>query len=273
MPSLQDELKRLKEAEDAKKRKIQQEADLAREKQITYKFGDTAFLIDQIQHLYSNPRTAFREYITNSIDNKFPDKTLDVRILVSKSDNRILIRDNGSGMNIEDLARIPEQIGLSEKRGIESARGEKGFGLLAYPSCGASQCSVLTRKYDSNEELINFLDMVKGKPSAYVDQLLPEDVKLKVPKVPLETFEHGTFIILNGISEEVIERYFTPSSIRDLVSFTFAPLLREGMIEVTVGYSGKGQKAFSVEAPEYKGKSVLDETIEVKYTKDGQQKI
>ena len=225
---------------------------------IPYKIGDSQFVIDQIARLYSHPHLAFKEYISNSIDNKTTD-LLEIGIVVNKKDGRIIIQDNGHGIDIESLAKIPTSIGFSSKRGFKTSIGEKGFGLLAYPSVGASQCQVFTRI--ENDSMINYLQMIKGKDSAIVEQKSPSELLYG-------DFAHGTQVVLHGISEDFISRYFTPSHIKSLVSSTFSPLLRNNIVKVKVGYLGKGEKLIPIQPQEYSGEQVLEDKVEIEYIKD-----
>lgn len=231
-------------------------------KKIEYKIPNAGFVLDQIQHLYSSPHLAFKEYLSNSIDNHGNE----IKIYVSKANNLLIIQDNGTGMSIADLEKIPQSIGTSSKRGIESARGEKAFGLLAYPSLGANQCQIFS-KNSPDSRTYNYLRMNKDNlEDAFVDEmsgdsLLDSEIE----------FEKGTRVVLNGISEDIINRYFTPSVIKDFVGDMFAPLLRRGVVEVTVGYSGKKTKLIPVEAPQYLGEKVLEDIIQHEYNKDGKK--
>jgi len=241
--------------------------------QIPYKIADPGFVIAQIQQLYSSPHLAFKEYLSNSLDNRIFDEKLSVNIEVSKTNRAIIIKDNGAGMSIEDLAKIPANIGLSASRGIEYAIGEKGFGMLAYPSCGAHQCQVYSKRENSDEDLFNFLLMEQGKSEAVVDQVPQKDLKKFLPiDIPIRDFNHGTFVILHGIPEDWIKRYFSPTSIRNLVSTIYAPLIRKRELNVLVGYHGRGKKFLTVDPPIYRGESILDGTMPVEFQKGKETK-
>jgi len=225
---------------------------------IKYEFGDTSFIINQIQHLYSNPTLAFKEYLSNALDNNASD----INIFVSKPNKMIIIQDNGNGMNYPELSSLPKRIGLSSKRGIENARGEKGFGLLSYPSVGAKQCQIYSKKEGENAKTYNYLRMSYEEDDAFADE---------VSTMAFQTgdFDHGTRVILNGIEEEFINRYFIPSNIKEFAGDIFAPLLRKDELRANVGYFGKKTKLIPINAPKYSGENVLEDIIDIEYEKDG----
>lgn len=233
---------------------------------VGYKIGDQVFVIQQIQSLYGHPHKAFREYISNSVDNREGANVENIEIIINKPQQQIIIQDDGAGMDVEELRRIPASIGLSSKKGIETARGEKGFGMLAYPSCGARECIVYSRNVNSHGTLTGRLMMREDRSWADVDQI---DYK----NLPFEPFNIGTRVILGGISERTFKHYFNLSQIKNMISETFSPLLRKGVIEVKIRQAGKRKYSPQIVDPlEYNGKLVLDDTASLSYRKDKQNK-
>ncbi len=231
-------------------------------RQVPLEIKDQMFVIDQLNFLYPHPQSAFKEYITNAIDNAYPCKATRIDVYVDKNAGCIYIIDDGIGMTLDELANIPRSIGYSSKRGIDYMRGEKAFGMLAYPSVGANRIQVFSRKNDYTEDLYNYLRMDKGERLVTVEEISPSFL-------PLHEFDHGTCIALHGISPEKIDRYFTPTFIKQLIANTFSPLLREGVIESSVGWKSQRPRMLEVLAPEYRGEQILDDVIEISYMGKG----
>lgn len=95
--------------------------------------------------LYTNSLDIFREYVQNSCD--AIDDAVDAGILIQNEGEieieldstarRIIITDNGAGVNARNFERIMSKIGSSDKR-LETDRGFRGIGRL----CGLAYCRV-----------------------------------------------------------------------------------------------------------------------------------
>jgi len=241
-------------------------------KYVPYGIGDVPFMISQVQRLYSDPHKAFKEYITNAFDSKMGDKTLTIVVYIDRNKGILLVQDDGKGMSAEFLASLPRRPGSSIKRGLEGVIGEKGLGILSFPSVGARACKVYSKPHNSTEDYFNYL-LMTDDPSKHpwVDQITPDKL---ISDGAGNVFPHGTRIIMSGVPKETIDRYFTPAKIEDVVSNIFAPLLRQGEVVVRVGYIGRTTKTNQVEPPKYKGELVLDERgVEVDFKdKEGRHK-
>ncbi len=96
--------------------------------------------------MYKNPRIIFREYVQNATD--AIDDTVRVgflapgegriEITVDKSERRITIEDNGTGISALAFQRKLIDIGNSDKS-LTSDRGYRGIGRL----CGLAFCKTL----------------------------------------------------------------------------------------------------------------------------------
>ncbi len=98
--------------------------------------------------MYVDPLTIYREYVQNAadaIDDARADGVLgaeepgEVALTIDATERSIRIRDNGSGIAADRVARVLLSIGASGKRGT-SARGFRGVGRLA----GLAYCRQLT---------------------------------------------------------------------------------------------------------------------------------
>ena len=92
--------------------------------------------------MYASPLDMYREYIQNAVDSL--DETakpgsetaekLFVEITIDKANRRVVIRDNGHGLQTADAEAALLDIGNSSKR-RDAARGFRGIGRLAGLSC------------------------------------------------------------------------------------------------------------------------------------------
>jgi len=226
---------------------------------VPYRIADTPFVLGQIQNLYSNPHLALKEYPSNSLDGGADD----IRIMISKKNNSIIIQDNGRGMSYDEMEIIPDNVGKSVNRGIEAMRAEKAFGLLAYPSCHAKKCLVFSRQGPGKR--FSRIEMNRNNlKNADVTHINSGNLPYGLE------FDIGTRVILEGIPDATMKRYFTPGAIKALFSDMYAPLLRddiENNLDIWVGFWGKSLQLVNV--PEYKGEKILEERFEVEYRKDG----
>jgi len=234
-------------------------------KRVSYEIPEPHLFIKEFQQIYSTPPIAFKEYVSNSIDaiNRTEKNPINLGIIVNKNAGTIILRDDGIGMTNNGVENIPRRIGLSSNREVKEAIGEKGLGLYAYVACGAERFQLYTRNVESNDNLFTSLTMSQTSKEAEVDQVHARDL-------PFGEFEHGTEVILSGIPPNVIDRYFTPSKIKDLVADFYSPIIRKGILKATVGWLGRGQKQVHIDPIQYRGELVLDDLIEVEYKKDGE---
>lgn len=96
--------------------------------------------------MYVDPLSIYREYIQNAADAiddaheqglVSPETTGRVDITVDSVERKIIVRDNGSGIPVDDAVGRLLAIGASSKRGT-SARGFRGVGRLAGLAYGRS---------------------------------------------------------------------------------------------------------------------------------------
>jgi len=264
-----------------------------------YEIPDALSVIHEIAGMYRHPHLAFKEYISNSVDNrvvivsrqdpasgkikkimmslidavKNKEQIIEeipegIIVSINKSQRTISIQDDGFGLSPEEVDAIPRSIGTSRSKGIEGIIGGKAFGLFSFVSCGANQMLWVTKKFGSTSEQYTLCRMRKDESLPDITVRNVEGLKL----IGVNPFAHGSRIILSGFEEEQIERYFTPAQIVDLTSGMFSPLIRSGTIKAGVGYEAKSQKDIIVPSRTYKGELVLEEQLEVEFEEGGQAK-
>lgn len=190
--------------------------------------------------LYPDPRNALREYVTNAIDILLEqgarrEDSL-IKILLMPEDRRIIVSDNGKGMNNAFVESLPGRIANSAKRGRIDQRGEKGIGILAFGSMG-HQVHVISK--EAGENRYNYLRYEKsnnGRLEAYGSD--DPFTREYVDKNFYGSFPHGTKIIVdaspyimkNDLSEDAVERF---------IQQTYLPLLKRKDLRLMIGQQGK----------------------------------
>jgi len=108
---------------------------------ITYDIPNIHQVIKLLANVYSDPRDALTEFLINSLDAGAGN----IKIIVDKGKiNRVLIKDDGFGMNDEEMHRTIKNIGNSikvnpdelrkRKINFEQVIGHMGIGILGYQS-------------------------------------------------------------------------------------------------------------------------------------------
>jgi len=108
---------------------------------ITYDIPNIHQVIKLLANVYSDPRDALTEFLINSLD----AGSENIKIIVEKGKtSKVLIKDDGAGMNDEEMHRIIKNIGNSikvnpdelrkRKINFEQVIGHMGIGILGYQS-------------------------------------------------------------------------------------------------------------------------------------------
>ena len=164
--------------------------------------------------MYTSPLDMYREYIQNAVDSfdeaitqgiELPEK-LSIDIQIDSAKKRIVIRDNGCGINVHKAIPTLLDIGNSRKSRF-TARGFRGIGRLA----GLSYCEKLIFKTSCRDEncatviefnaaLLKQLLLPNSEESVSVEDVINRIVSLRVEK---ETAYRRYFeVILEGVWNE-----------------------------------------------------------------------
>lgn len=107
--------------------------------------------------MYSDPKIIYREYIQNSVDSLehavslglLEQQGMRIDIVVNAEDSYISIRDNGTGISADEVAKTLMNVGSSKKRN-SSNRGFRGIGRLG----GMSYCDTLVFTSSAENEKV-----------------------------------------------------------------------------------------------------------------------
>src|SRR5579859_4314649 len=109
-------------------------------------------IVSNVAKIYQYTSRVFMEYIDNSLDNaeKLFDYikseyqyTIHINIKINTKDKTVTFEDNCVGMDKDNLLRIVENIGDSNKKNDFTTNGQFGFGIHAYAAC-ANRMEVTT---------------------------------------------------------------------------------------------------------------------------------
>lgn len=197
----------------------------------TYNFNISLSILN---HLGRNLYRSFITVLGEAISNSWDADANNVYITIDRDKQRLVIIDDGVGMNENDFQNKFLKIGYSKRKEnnthTQSGRpfiGRKGIGKLALLSC-AENITILTKTKESN---------IKGGviDNSALDYAIQDDVssneyKLNIPTD--ETFaeytsligENGTVILFEGIKDGIRNRV---DYIRKLVALYFRFSLKD----------------------------------------------
>jgi anti-sigma regulatory factor (Ser/Thr protein kinase) len=158
--------------------------------------------------LYQNFAIAVKELISNAYD----AKATEIRIRLDLLSGKIIVRDNGTGMDIKDLKErflaIGASTSLSEKIDELGRKriGTFGIGSVAvFPYC--EKITVLTKKRNTNRSIQLDIDSSRffkaGTFKLGVGELAEFPYSVTLSDLPIELGE--TIIILEGIKPHILK--------------------------------------------------------------------
>jgi len=200
----------------------------------------SAGIINNVAKMYQSTSRIFMEYIDNSLDSaeKFLDKTnsdtyqrlIQITVKINTKDRTVTFEDNCAGMDRENLLRIAEKVGESNKKGDFTTNGQFGFGIHSYAAC-ASNLEVTTITLSSD-----VATKMRISRDAYIDGGEIEDLQ-EIPKnrFPLES---GTIVSLSNFDREWW-RDINPQDLKSEIEKHFEQLLGRQNLEVKILYDNE----------------------------------
>ncbi len=190
---------------------------------ITYDIPNIHKVIKLLANVYSDPRDALTEFLINSLD-AGADR---VNITIKKGKiNRIVINDNGFGMDDVEMERIVKNIGNSikanphelKKRKIDFQQviGHMGIGILSYQSF-CKKVTFISKSQSTAETWKMVLEI--NKEDATIDKANLNENKLLInPK-------NGTTVILYDIDYEIM-KLFSATFLKQYLEKNLTGILR-----------------------------------------------
>jgi|TARA_B100002003_G_scaffold164865_1_gene153059 hypothetical protein len=208
----------------------------------------------------ASPGKSIREFTTNCLDAKVPNKTEDIVVIVNSYNKKIIISDNGTGMKYNELTKLPLSIGYSKKSGNIDMRGEKALGLLSFGSLG-DVMHIITRNHEDKSSDYGYsrweINESKQKITYEDKKLNPRDIGRDYYGI----FPHGTRIIIDRIPNHVMDILTIPNLKNWLRTF-YNPSLRKGITNISLGRLDKRMQDPKTET-----------LIEINYEKDSSSKL
>lgn len=171
------------------------------------------FSLEILNHLGRGLYRSFATVVAEAISNAWDAEATEVNILIEK--DRLIVEDNGKGMNDNDFRKRFLNIGYSRRSDLENKSkrnviGRKGIGKLAMLSI-SEEVTILSKKENFN--------ITGGKiDNSKLDEGIEKNKKYSLEKLSstdIENFtntEHGTKIIFEKFkthmnSEDIIRKY------------------------------------------------------------------
>jgi len=162
----------------------------------------------EIANDFSNPLDLVREAISNSFDAKATNIKLhfDVEETYGERNLKIIIEDNGNGMNSEELKSFFD-LGNSTRRNDNAAIGEKGHGTKVY-----FNSSLIVVETDNGDmfQIASMKDPIKKLHQRIIPEVEVKQEKTKTKK--------GTKIIITGYNSNRMGK-FTHEQLKDYIEW------------------------------------------------------
>jgi Histidine kinase-, DNA gyrase B-, and HSP90-like ATPase len=164
---------------------------------------DSALLRELGERLVGKPHIALAELIKNSYD---ADAT---RVEVRFEDDKIVVTDNGHGMNFQEFKDFWMRIGTPHKQAEGRSRkfkrpvtGSKGVGRLAVQFLGRELEVRTVSDADTRSELVSTVDWEKAVRAGELTKAEAQYEKLQRVTTFTNGAEHGTTIAISRLNHE-----------------------------------------------------------------------
>ncbi len=193
------------------------------------------------------PRQAVREFITNSLDAKIKNRVEDITVVLAPQENRIVITDNGIGMDAEKLRSLSYNVGYGEKFGRPDMRGEKALGLLAFGSIGDAMHIISKPEGAGSRSPYNYLRWNLDKGITFKFEEIGSDV---VDNCFDGGFSHGTMTVIDHVNPHIMDKVLGVGVLADWFSQLYTPALVGGKVRISVGKRNKRNAPLKMKAVE-----------------------
>jgi len=220
-------------------------------------------IVSNIAKIYQGTSRIFMEYIDNSLDsaeklfslnnNSYPYK-IQINIRIDPEEKTVFFEDNCWGMDKDNLLRIVENIGDSNKRTDFTTNGQFGFGIHAYAAC-AEKMEVITLTRDSD-----FAYKIKVNREAYTEEgKIPDIIDLPRQEVNMMS---GTIVRLSDFDKDWWKDV-APQELKNEVEKHFEQLLARKDLEIKIIYDNKEEICQSFNYDAFLGTKIEKEIHEL----------
>jgi hypothetical protein len=219
-------------------------------------------IVSNIAKIYQSTSRIFMEYIDNSLDsaeklfevnNKYP-YPISINIKIDTKEKSVIFEDNCVGMDKENLLRIVENIGDSNKKNDFTTNGQFGFGIHAYAAC-ADKMEVLTLTSDSDHAYKIIVDR-----SAYTEEGEIPDL-VKIPRKKL-SFKSGTIVKLTDFDNDWWKD-ITVQELKDEIEKHFEQLLARDQLQIKIIYDNKEEICQSFNYDSFLGEKIEKNIVDL----------
>ena len=193
-------------------------------------------IVSNIAKIYQNTSRVFMEYIDNSLDSgeklfesnnrKYPYK-VQISITIDPEAKTVTFEDNCVGMDKDNLLRIVQNIGDSNKKNDFTTNGQFGFGIHAYAAC-ANRMEVLTLTLASCVAY-----KIKVDRNAYTEEgEIADLIEIAREKVSIKS---GTIVKLFDFDNDWW-REITPQELKNEIEKHFEQLLARDYLQIKIVY-------------------------------------
>jgi len=226
-------------------------------------------IVNSIAKMYQSTSRIFMEYIDNSLDSAeklfevnglaYPYKIL-INIKIDPEEKSVTFEDNCAGMDSNNLLRIVESIGDSDKKADFITNGQFGFGIHAYAACSENiEVSTLTINSD-------FLYKIKIDRTAYTEDGKISDL-IEIPRDKFD-FKSGTIVKLSGFDNDWWKE-ITVQDLKDEIEKHFEQLLARDMLEIRIIYGNKEEICQSFNYDSFLGTKIERDIEELSIERSG----
>lgn len=193
-------------------------------------------IVSNIAKIYQNTSRIFMEFIDNSLDSaeklfenndrKYPYQ-IQISVTIDPEERSVTFEDNCVGMDKDNLLRIVQNIGDSNKKNDFTTNGQFGFGIHAYSAC-ADRMEVLTLTLGSRVAY-----KIKLDREAYTEDGEISDL-IEIPREKI-ALKSGTIIKLFDFDNEWWKE-INPQELKNEVEKHFEQLLARDQLQIKIIY-------------------------------------
>lgn len=220
-------------------------------------------IISNIARTYQNTPRVFMEYIDNSLDSadklfeknggNYPHKII-INIHIDSKNKTVVFEDNCVGMDLDNLIRIIENIGDSNKKSDFITNGQFGFGIHAYAAC-ASELEVTSLKKGSD-----YAWSIKIDRNAYTeDGEIPNEKRIHKSNFP---FQSGTVVKIKNFDQNWWKEVDAETLVNEIERH-FEQLLSRENLDVKIFWDNEEQICSSFDYDKYLGTKIVKEIQEL----------